>query len=339
MKSSLEHTPTQNNSGSILEDSGFDGSAGMALSPPPFQLTGVTGNTNDSDPLQLFCCSGRSQLEGEAADEIGIGADELRALRERNNADHSDLNIELPDYWKWCNRIENENLESALVPNNLHNVWGFTNQQKVNKLFTRLNQMPFNYTGARVNWVGALLNREGDCGTLVKMFVEIVKLNGIDDVAIDSDDTPRLVQSAAIHGRDTTGNVSGADFWVFTEHYWATYAGQVYDLLFMSKNPPAHTSKTGDGICRGVSYMIFGNQSFIQNRELGKHGLDQEAGKLGRVIPTNQIRAWIEERIDDPDHDFGGEDVAEHEVNLLPRAEEVDDQEGEKIDEKTPLLI
>jgi hypothetical protein len=108
------------------------------------------------------------------------------------------------------------------------------------KLLTNFRDVPFNYTMQAKSPDSFLKGSttEGDCNTLVRTFEKIAQLYlGIRDIkyqtSSDRGFTSRF--SAPLKqtvGTPKTGNVNNGAFWVFENHYWIEYGGQVYDVLF-----------------------------------------------------------------------------------------------------------
>lgn len=129
-------------------------------------------------------------------------------------------------------------------------------------LFHRFNHYPFRYTGESLNGEQGFLGKEGDCSTLLYMFLLTVQAAGI-GISIEDcygrSDGHMLVPEGIIHGRNETANLQGIPFWYFNNHFWFDYNGLHLDLLFMIDHaPPAIPSMQGRTY-RNVYYRVFAN--------------------------------------------------------------------------------
>lgn len=180
----------------------------------------------------------------------------------------------------------------GLIPSVLIDGLHGNDSQKIEMLFNRFNRFPFNYTGNGQPLLEGLLMGNGDCKTLVNMFIAAVKAAGIKDIKYKGYNGNMLVERRAIHGRDTKGNVYQQKCWFFTDHHWVTCQGQIYDLLFMIKQKPVTSYLTATKEYNGVTYKLFDNNySFIDDLEVkAKLDFDIE-GTMGIVFEGGEGEA------------------------------------------------
>ncbi|MEH2372452.1 eCIS core domain-containing protein [Nostoc sp.] len=108
-----------------------------------------------------------------------------------------------------------------------------SDDEKVDQLLANFRaRTDFQYTGERKGGFGAT----GDCGTLVSEFLIIAKAILKKPDAIKGKEETRepffIKDGGNIIGDLRTGNVDGGRHWIFDEHVWVIYNGQVIDVLF-----------------------------------------------------------------------------------------------------------
>ncbi|MEO5645301.1 MAG: hypothetical protein ABIQ40_18565 [Bacteroidia bacterium] len=131
-----------------------------------------------------------------------------------------------------------------------------TDAAKAQRIFQNINNFRFRYTGGGSPAQVAFSSRQGDCGTLVLMFMKVADAVGIHNDR-DFISTRLLVAPGPIHGRTTLGNTEGETDWYFQNHHWAISNGVLFDLLFMVSPPLAHIAYTGGRAHNGVNYHLF----------------------------------------------------------------------------------
>lgn len=172
------------------------------------------------------------------------------------------------------------------------------NQAKIDTLFKRFNSLNFVYIGKYLRGGMGFLARRGDCRTLVEMFMFAAKAIGI-DVDFEEYEGDHLVEAAAIHGRDSTGNVQDETHWFFENHYWCTFNDQVYDLLFKTKNPPRVSKKVEDRVHSGVTYTSFQNNLCMLGKAEAKSKLSVELDGFGIVKTTEKnMQTYIDQHLE-----------------------------------------
>lgn len=147
------------------------------------------------------------------------------------------------------------------------------NEDKLEELFRRFNNLDFQYLGSQANGASGFLSRQGDCATLTLMFMLAAEACGIDNVEMVTDPIPMLVPGAPIHGRNSQRNVYGQNCWAFIDHHWCTYKGRNYDLLFMNEGPEDVVHRKSGHIHNGVTYYIFEDERAIIYDEMVDHHL------------------------------------------------------------------
>jgi hypothetical protein len=156
-----------------------------------------------------------------------------------------------------------------------------TDALKAARLFLNLNNFRFRYTGGVLNPKVAFEARQGDCQTLVGMYMLAAAEMNI-PITIERRMQRQLVARQPIHGRTTQGNTEGDTDWYFHEHYWVTSNGVPYDVLFMITPPPAVTVSNGQAVHNGVTYYTFADGRCVIER--GEAALNYDIQGLGRVF-------------------------------------------------------
>jgi Domain of unknown function (DUF4157) len=77
-----------------------------------------------------------------------------------------------------------------------------------------------------------------DCNTLCRTFIDIARNEFGIAVEQNRELTPFLTQGRQTIDPLATGNCNDGSYWFFQNHYWVTYAGQAFDLLFGSRGAP-----------------------------------------------------------------------------------------------------
>jgi hypothetical protein len=228
------------------------------------------------DPQQLI--NQLNQAEG------GLNEQELK---EFDNLYYD--NFHLRQKWDIPEEGLNPLVVRGLVPSVLIDNLTGDDQKKVDSIFKRLNNFPFTYTGAKGQELDGFMRKTGDCHTLSQMFKTATEAAGIQGVEIVVGATPMLVEPLPIHGRGSTKNVEGVSCWYFSHHYWCTFNGQFYDLLFMTKTPPLTSYRTKTLMYKGVSYMVFDNSWYMITDEEAQKKLGMNLnGKMGIVKPNRE---------------------------------------------------
>lgn len=165
-----------------------------------------------------------------------------------------------------------------------------TEQEKVDQLFLQINNLSFTYNGNSRQAAYGFLHRSGDCGTLAKMFFLAAKAADIKGVKLKMEQTPMLVSSCKIHGRNETFNVEGLPYWFFIDHTWCLYNGKKYDLLFMTNDTPEVHLLLKDKKYKEMDYLCFSNGTcMILSGVLTKHKLKLENhNRLGIVFSSEE---------------------------------------------------
>jgi hypothetical protein len=190
--------------------------------------------------------------------------------------------------------------KKSMVPPSIINGLHGTNTGRLDTIFQNLNNMNFSYSGVSINPEMGYMTKSGDCLTLANMFKLAADAAGITGVLVASKVEPQIVASRAIHGRTRLGNVDGKLCWYFDNHYWCTYMGNSYDLLFMTKKAVQSYGRTKKKKYYGCSYSVFSNgycliDSYEGQAQLKVHYQGQGLCKGSE----NEIRAHIK-KIKDP---------------------------------------
>lgn len=159
---------------------------------------------------------------------------------------------------------------------------GMSNQAIAQQVFANINNFRFRYTGIYIAANVAYQTHQGDCGTLMKMFVDICSQYGViaDERMLNQ---PHLLTPRPINGRTVQGNTHGYTHWYFKNHLWAEVNGTAYDLLFMVSPPPQADLKVADRTHRGVDYLEFASGlCIIKAGEFANLNVDVEG--QGRVF-------------------------------------------------------
>lgn len=165
---------------------------------------------------------------------------------------------------------------------------------KVRRIFRNLNNFRFRYTGRYVNPQVAFGARQGDCQTLVGMFMLVCQRYDI-EARRRSLREKMLVAPQPIHGRDALSNTEGLRAWYFDEHFWVEAAGASYDVLFMTTPPPQVILRTSSVEYRGIWYYVFSDgRCVIGPRENWDYRILAE----GRVFANvGAARAFIDQHV------------------------------------------
>lgn len=236
--------------------------------PPDFSTLAGLARTIGVDPQKL-----EWQLEEAPEIDPSLSLEEIENLVTINDLYSKGFNPETT-------------VATGVVPPSLLKDLPDNDTNKLEVLFDRFNNLAFSYTGKQANGASGFLSRYGDCSTLVLMFKLATQACGINDVEIETDTVPMLVPSARVHGRDSQGNVDGVPCWAFYEHYWCTYHGKKYDLLFMNSGPGEviHRENT-EHIHKGISYYVFEDERAIIYKDmLNSLTVPLTEGNEGRVF-------------------------------------------------------
>ncbi|TND02597.1 MAG: hypothetical protein FD123_4059 [Bacteroidetes bacterium] len=152
----------------------------------------------------------------------------------------------------------------GLVPRYmLYNLPEDSEASKIREIFNRFNNFPFVYISDSLLGPQGFLGKQGDCSTLLYMFMTALQAAGIDtsqEQRTQAGYGRMLVAGRPIHGRTEQHNLEGINYWGFNNHYWYDHAGQHFDLLFMIDHDPGVYWENGSGInYRGIIYHVFEN--------------------------------------------------------------------------------
>lgn len=236
-----------------------------------------------------------STLEG-IAEAIGIDPQKLLWQLETAPAINPSLSIEKKRKLVTVNDLYKKGFNpgkmaaTGVVPPSLLEDLPSDNEDKLEELFRRFNNLDFLYLGSQANGVSGFLSRQGDCATLTLMFKLAAEACGIDDVEIVTDPIPMLVPGAPIHGRNSQRNVYGQECWAFIDHHWCTYKGRNYDLLFMNEGPEDVVHRKTKHEYNGVTYYVFEDERAIIYDEMVDHHLTfaLTKGYSGCVFKNNR---------------------------------------------------
>lgn len=189
----------------------------------------------------------------ELAEACEVDIEELRTQLETGIG-----NITVQEFYR-KGLTQNTFVPLLVHPSLIRDLPETSEKAKFDELLGRFNHFPFTYTGKGHSAGTGFLTRTGDCSTLTQMFLYATMAAGIEGVEFNSEDEMMLVPSAAIHGRDTLGNVEGALCWVFANHYWCEYQGERYDLLFRRTGKHQISYLDSTKVYQGVTYSVYKN--------------------------------------------------------------------------------
>jgi hypothetical protein len=162
----------------------------------------------------------------------------------------------------------------------------------VNTIFQRINNYNFRYTGIGATAERGFLEKSGDCLTLARMFIYAIRAAGIDGADLDSDLNKMLVVPSAIHGRNRTGNLENDTYWFFYDHYWITFGGQTYDVLFMNNATPTTYAFQSTQTYNNVDYDVFaGGRCVVHAAEILRKRMGVPLGANTVGVSRNSIGA------------------------------------------------
>ena len=190
---------------------------------------------------------------------------------------------------------------TAMVPPSITQDLKGNNGAKLDTLFGRINQYNFVYTGSSNTPEVGFANKSGDCKTLANMFKLAAEAAGITGVSVDGEERHRLVPAAAAHGRTETSNEMSGQYWWFENHYWCTYKGTKYDMLFMEKGgaiPPTYLRNEGADLkYKECGYSLFaGGRAFITKSEL-QAKLGEDTDKQGIAFNSeDELKLYVDSK-------------------------------------------
>ncbi|MFN6526504.1 hypothetical protein [Nostoc sp. ChiSLP03a] len=108
---------------------------------------------------------------------------------------------------------------------------------------------------------------EGDCQTLARAFKKVAEeYFGIEKITIESIAKPFLSEAGATPYQGKKPNCDDGKRWFFQNHYWASWNGKIYDVLFLSnKRTEADMAKQ----VQPLTSMLMPEQEYYQT-EKGK---------------------------------------------------------------------
>ncbi|WP_375479383.1 hypothetical protein [uncultured Nostoc sp.] len=108
---------------------------------------------------------------------------------------------------------------------------------------------------------------EGDCQTLARAFKKVAEeYFGIEKITIESIAKPFLSEAGATPYQGKKPNCDDGKRWFFQNHYWASWNGKIYDILFLSnKRTEADMAKQ----VQPLTSMLMPEQEYYQT-EKGK---------------------------------------------------------------------
>ncbi|MCW5314740.1 hypothetical protein GTQ43_13280 [Nostoc sp. KVJ3] len=104
------------------------------------------------------------------------------------------------------------------------------------QLFKNFGNIQFQYTMVSKSQETLLKGSpEGDCQTLARAFKKVAEeYFGIDKITVESIAKPFLTEAGATPHQGKKPNCDDGKRWFFQNHYWATWNGKIYDVLFLS---------------------------------------------------------------------------------------------------------
>lgn len=114
-------------------------------------------------------------------------------------------------------------------------------QEKIlEQLLNNFKNISFKYTMTYKQGTTLLTGtREGDCRTLAEAFQTVAQeYFGIPNVTIEQIKKPCLSEADETVYQGRKRNCDHGKRWFFQNHYWASWNGKIYDVLFLSNKPP-----------------------------------------------------------------------------------------------------
>ncbi|WP_335139094.1 hypothetical protein [Nostoc sp.] len=104
------------------------------------------------------------------------------------------------------------------------------------QLFKNFGNIQFQYTMVSKSQDTLLKGSpEGDCQTLARAFKKVAEeYFGIEKITVESIAKPFLSEAGATPHQGKKPNCDDGKRWFFQNHYWASWNGKIYDVLFLS---------------------------------------------------------------------------------------------------------
>jgi thiol-disulfide isomerase/thioredoxin len=104
------------------------------------------------------------------------------------------------------------------------------------QLFKNFGNIQFQYTMVSKSQETLLKGSpEGDCQTLARAFKKVAEeYFGIEKITVESIAKPFLTEAGVTPYQGKKPNCDDGKRWFFQNHYWASWNGKVYDVLFLS---------------------------------------------------------------------------------------------------------
>ncbi|MHC5858435.1 hypothetical protein [Nostoc sp.] len=104
------------------------------------------------------------------------------------------------------------------------------------QLFKNFGNIQFQYTMVSKSPETLLKGSpEGDCQTLARAFKKVAEeYFGIEKITVESIAKPFLSEAGATPHQGKKPNCDDGKRWFFQNHYWASWNGKIYDVLFLS---------------------------------------------------------------------------------------------------------
>ncbi|MEH1765503.1 MAG: hypothetical protein V7L27_10710 [Nostoc sp.] len=104
------------------------------------------------------------------------------------------------------------------------------------QLFKNFGNIQFQYTMVSKSQDTLLKGSpEGDCQTLARAFKKVAEeYFGIEKITVESIAKPFLNEAGATPHQGKKPNCDDGKRWFFQNHYWASWNGKIYDVLFLS---------------------------------------------------------------------------------------------------------
>jgi hypothetical protein len=236
------------------------------------------------------------------AEKTGFGVYAIREMLKDPYPDEEMVNEFMKIVRKNFKYSYHTNPLAGLVPPYLIENLPDDDEAKVNEIFTRIPDIPFLYTGVAGDGATAFLKKSGDCSDLAEMFIYAVKAAGIDDIQMEDMRGNMLVAPGHAKGYDITFNSEGEPWWIFQDHFWCSYKGTHYDLLFGRQGYPQMIMCSGGDKYGEIRYRTFSNgRCMISPEYFARLNVEIVGRPQGMIfVSLDEMINFINARLPDP---------------------------------------
>jgi hypothetical protein len=251
---------------------------------------------------------------GQPGDQYEQEADTVATIQNQTNKDEAKTGTTDTDNGvadKKQQFLSNYTVAKELVEGIEENLAQDQPDKILDQLLQNFQKISFKYTMSYKQGTTLLKGtREGDCKTLAEAFQTVAQeYFGIADIKIEQIKKPFLSEANDTVYQGRKRNCDQGKRWFFENHYWVTWNGKIYDILFLSNKRPEvdmarqenpiksmlmpegeyyETEKGKVVYCRGNEYLTIELSMFEKLKNLTNNFSNLMSKNLDSII--NRIR-------------------------------------------------